>query len=98
MARLPLQRRTLAPPAALAPMWAGVAHAPARERALAVIRILNRVARQYRTAIVVVTPDEKIIPTFKRICHLRDGATHEGRRRPGVRVMSMSARHGSGTA
>lgn len=37
------------------------------ERALAVIRILNKMAQQYQTAIVVVTHDEKIIPTFKRI-------------------------------
>ncbi len=47
------------------------------ERALAVIRILNQMARQYQTAIIVVTHDEKIIPTFKRIYHIRDGRTHE---------------------
>ncbi len=47
------------------------------ERALAVIRILNRMAKQYQTAIIVVTHDEKIIPTFKRIYHIRDGRTHE---------------------
>lgn len=47
------------------------------ERAMAVIRILNNMARQYQTAIIVVTHDEKIIPTFKRIYHIRDGATHE---------------------
>ena len=47
------------------------------ERALAVIRILNRMAQQYHTAIIVVTHDEKIIPTFKRIYHIRDGKTHE---------------------
>jgi putative ABC transport system ATP-binding protein len=47
------------------------------ERALAVIRILNRMAQQYQTAIIVVTHDEKIIPTFKRIYHIRDGKTHE---------------------
>ena len=46
-------------------------------RALAVIRILNQMARQYETAIIVVTHDEKIIPTFKRIYHIRDGHTHE---------------------
>ncbi len=39
------------------------------ERALAVIRILN--------AIIIVTHDEKIIPTFKRLYHIRDGRTHE---------------------
>lgn len=47
------------------------------ERALAVIRILNRMARQYQTAVIVVTHDEKIIPTFQRIYHIRDGRTHE---------------------
>lgn len=47
------------------------------ERALAVIRILNDMARQFQTAIIVVTHDEKIIPTFKRIYHIRDGVTHE---------------------
>ena len=47
------------------------------ERALSVMRILNRIAQQYRTAIIVVTHDEKIMPTFKRIYHIRDGRTHE---------------------
>ncbi len=47
------------------------------ERALAVIRILNRMAEQYQTAIIVVTHDEKIIPTFRRIYHIRDGRTEE---------------------
>ncbi len=47
------------------------------ERALAVIRILNDMARRFQTAIIVVTHDEKIIPTFKRIYHIRDGVTHE---------------------
>ena len=47
------------------------------ERALAVVRILGQMARQYQTAIIVVTHDEKIIPTFKRIYHIRDGVTHE---------------------
>ncbi len=47
------------------------------ERAMSVVRILNHMARQYRTAIIVVTHDEKIIPTFKRIYRIRDGATHE---------------------
>ena len=46
-------------------------------RALAVIRILNQLAQQYQTAIIVVTHDEKIIPTFKRIYHIRDGVTQE---------------------
>jgi putative ABC transport system ATP-binding protein len=47
------------------------------ERALTVIRILNRMAEQYGTAIIVVTHDEKIIPTFRRVYHIRDGRTHE---------------------
>ena len=46
-------------------------------RALTVIRILNDMAVKFGTAIVVVTHDEKIIPTFKRIYHIRDGVTHE---------------------
>jgi len=47
------------------------------ERALAVIRILNTMAQKFETAIIVVTHDEKIIPTFKRIYHIRDGVTYE---------------------
>ncbi|HEY0665502.1 MAG TPA: ABC transporter ATP-binding protein [Gallionella sp.] len=47
------------------------------ERALTVVRILNQMAEQYQTAIIVVTHDEKIIPTFKRIYHIRDGRTYE---------------------
>lgn len=46
-------------------------------RALNVIRILNDMAVKFGTAIIVVTHDEKIIPTFKRIYHIRDGVTHE---------------------
>ncbi|MFO1181206.1 ABC transporter ATP-binding protein [Ottowia sp.] len=47
------------------------------QRAMAVVRILGDMARKYETAIIVVTHDEKIIPTFKRIYHIRDGVTHE---------------------
>ncbi|MGB4064008.1 MAG: ABC transporter ATP-binding protein [Azonexus sp.] len=47
------------------------------ERALSVVRILNQMAQQFNTAIIVVTHDEKIIPTFKRIYHIRDGKTYE---------------------
>ncbi len=47
------------------------------QRAMAVIRILNDMANRFETAIIVVTQDEKIIPTFKRIYHIRDGVTHE---------------------
>lgn len=46
-------------------------------RALAVIRMLNDMAKRFETAVIVVTHDEKIIPTFKRIYHIRDGVTHE---------------------
>lgn len=47
------------------------------ERALGVMRILNQMAKQSQTAIIVVTHDEKIIPTFKRIYQIRDGETIE---------------------
>ena len=47
------------------------------ERALAVMRILNQLASQYQTAIIVVTHDENIIPTFRRIYSIRDGRTVE---------------------
>ena len=46
-------------------------------RALTVIRILNEMAQRFGTAIIVVTHDEKIIPTFRRIYHIRDGRTYE---------------------
>jgi putative ABC transport system ATP-binding protein len=49
------------------------------ERALSVIRILNQMAQKFSTAIIVVTHDEKIIPTFKRIYYIRDGQTFEER-------------------
>jgi putative ABC transport system ATP-binding protein len=47
------------------------------ERALAVVRILNQMAQQYQAAVIVVTHDEKIIPTFQRIYQIRDGRTTE---------------------
>lgn len=46
-------------------------------RALTVIRMLNDIARDYNTAVIVVTHDDKIIPTFKRLYHIRDGITYE---------------------
>ena len=46
-------------------------------RALTVVKILNRLAQEFRIAIIVLTHDEKIIPTFKRIYHIRDGRTYE---------------------
>jgi putative ABC transport system ATP-binding protein len=42
-----------------------------------VVKILNRLAQEFHTAIIVVTHDEKIIPTFKRIYHISDGKTYE---------------------
>lgn len=50
-------------------------------QALAGIQILQQMAKQYETAIIVVTHDEKIIPTFKRIYNIRDGHTIEERRK-----------------
>ena len=47
------------------------------DRGLAVVRILNQMASEYQTAIIVVTHDEKIIPTFRRIYYIRDGRTFE---------------------
>lgn len=47
------------------------------ERAMAVVRILHQMAARYETAIIVVTHDEKIIPTFKRLYAIRDGHTLE---------------------
>ena len=47
------------------------------ERALSVMRILNQMAVEHHTAVIVVTHDEKIIPTFRRIYHIRDGRTVE---------------------
>jgi putative ABC transport system ATP-binding protein len=46
-------------------------------RALAVVDLLNAMARQFETAIIVVTHDEKIIPTFRRLYNIRDGITVE---------------------
>ncbi|HPA90413.1 MAG TPA: ABC transporter ATP-binding protein [Quisquiliibacterium sp.] len=48
-------------------------------RALAVVRLLNTMAVQYQTAVIVVTHDEKIIPTFSRLYHIREGRTVEER-------------------
>jgi len=44
---------------------------------LAVVDLLNAMARQFDTAIIVVTHDEKIIPTFRRLYNIRDGVTVE---------------------
>jgi len=60
-------------------------------RALAVVRILNWMAQQYQIAIIVVTHDEKIIPTFQRFYHIRDGRAHEeaGEGRPAWGALLM---------
>ena len=56
--------------------------------ALAVVRLLNQMAVEHQTAIIVVTHDEKIIPTFKRIYHIRDGRRrHRPVRRPGAAAL-----------
>lgn len=47
------------------------------DRALDVVRILEPTAVQAHTAIILVTHDEKIVPTFKRVHHIRHGGTHE---------------------
>jgi ABC-type siderophore export system fused ATPase/permease subunit len=44
-------------------------------------------AQRFRTAIIVVTHDEKIIPTFERIYHIRDGRTYE---EPGLAAAGKS--------
>lgn len=45
-------------------------------RALAVVALLADMARRYGTAVIVVTHDEKIIPSFPRLYQIRDGQTH----------------------
>lgn len=60
---------------ALLPMLAGRPNGEARARALAGMRILNQMASEYQTAIIVVTHDEKTIATFRRIYNIRDGRT-----------------------
>lgn len=47
------------------------------ERALTVLSRLQQMAEHSKTAIIVVTHDEKIIPTFRRISRMRDGKTVE---------------------
>ena len=46
-------------------------------RGLAVMGLLHQLASQYQAAIIVVTHDEKIIPTFRRLYHIRDGRAEE---------------------
>ncbi len=47
------------------------------ERSLIVIKLLTRLAQEFKTAIMVVTHDDIIIPRFKRLYRLRDGVPHE---------------------
>ena len=46
-------------------------------RAMTVIRLLHEMAEKFQTAIIVVTHDDKIIPTFQRLYHIREGITYE---------------------
>ncbi|MBP2636407.1 MAG: macB1 [Firmicutes bacterium] len=50
------------------------------QRSLSVINLLNELAKQYDTAIIVVTHDEVIIPIFKRIYRIRNGLVFEEKR------------------
>jgi putative ABC transport system ATP-binding protein len=47
------------------------------ERALSVMKILNRLAQEFHTVIFVVPHDKKNIPACKRIYHIRDGKAYE---------------------
>lgn len=58
-------------------------------RSLAVIKLLNELAKQYGTAIIVVTHDEVVIPTFRRIYRIRDGLVFEEKEK---NTMSLPAR------
>ena len=49
----------------------------ANSRYTGVSKKASSMAGQYQTAIIVVTHDEKIIPTFKRLYNIRDGQTIE---------------------
>ena len=46
-------------------------------RALIVMQLLQSMAEKNRTAIIVVTHDDNIIPLFRRLYRLRDGVLHE---------------------
>ena len=39
------------------------------------VKLLDDMAQQLDTAILIVTHDEKIIPTFRRLYSIRDGVT-----------------------
>ena len=42
-----------------------------------VFRFLNDMAMNFETAIIVINHDEKIMTTFKRTYHIRNGVIHE---------------------
>lgn len=46
-------------------------------RAMAVMDLLDRLAGQIGTSVIVVTHDEKILPRFRRIYEVRDGVVTE---------------------
>ena len=48
-------------------------------RAMAVMDLLERLAGQIGTSVIVVTHDEKIMPRFRRIYEVRDGVVHDNR-------------------
>ncbi len=47
------------------------------QRAITVMKLLNDMAASSKTAIIVVTHDENILPMFKRLYRIRDGVLHE---------------------
>ncbi|MCP9909951.1 hypothetical protein KBZ15_08545 [Cyanobium sp. BA20m-p-22] len=45
--------------------------------------LLERLAGQIGTSVIVVTHDEKIMPRFRRIFELRDGVVIDPQSKPG---------------
>jgi len=52
-------------------------------RAMAVMDLLERLAGQIGTSVIVVTHDEKIMPRFRRIYEVRDGVVIDAQSKPG---------------
>jgi putative ABC transport system ATP-binding protein len=52
-------------------------------RAMAVMDLLERLAGQIGTSVIVVTHDEKIMPRFRRIYEVRDGVVIDPQPKPG---------------
>ncbi len=46
-------------------------------RAMSVMQLLHEMAEKSKTAIIIVTHDENIIPVFRRLYRIRDGELHE---------------------